>query len=236
MNNTKKTVRNISIFVIALALYNIIIFAIPFEQTDVFWAAYIFAMVAIVSQLGIHALAYFGADTLQKKLYAAPIQNMGAIYLAAQLAVSLLFSILTTFIEDIPAWIVYVLGAIIFCVFAILVLLTDAARDSVVSFEERAAQQTIQVRTFRVNVDSVLRHVEDPELKRVVYKLSEAAKYSDPVSVEELYPVEAEITRKINELYNAVEINDVISAKGIAVEAIRLLEDRNAQCRLYKRR
>ena len=93
-----------------------------------------------------------------------------------------------------------------------------------------------EVRTFRVNVDSVLRRVEDPELKRVVYKLSEAAKYSDPVSVEELYPVEAEITRKINELYNAVEINDVISAKGIAVEAIRLLEDRNAQCRLYKRR
>jgi len=236
MNNTKSTARNISIFVLALALYNIIIFAIPFEQTDVFWAAYIFAMVAIVSQLAIFALAYFGADTLQKKLYAAPIQNMGLKYLVVQLIISLVFSILTSFIEDIPAWIVYVIGAVIFCVFAILVLLTDSARDSIVKFEERAAQQTIQVKTFRINVDSILRRVEDPELKKVVYKLSETAKYSDPVSVEELYPVEAEITRKINELYGAVERNDIISARGLAVEAIRLFEDRNAQCKLYKRR
>ena len=236
MNNTKSTVRNISIYVIALALYNLIVFAIPFEQTDVFWASYIFAMVAILSQLGIFALAFFGADTLQKKLYAAPIQNMGIRYLVVQLGVSLLFSILTSFIEDIPAWIVYVIGAFIFGVFAILVLITDAARDSIVKFEEKAAQQTVQVKTFRINVDSILRRVEHPELKKVVYRLSETAKYSDPVSVEELYPVEAEITRKINELYSAVERNDVISAMGLANEAIRLFEDRNAQCRLYKRR
>ena len=236
MNKAKSTIRNILIYTIALALYNLVIFAIPFEQTDVFWAAYIFAMVAIVSQLAIHALAYFGADTLQKKLYATPIQNMGLRYLAVQLVVSLFFTILTTFVDDIEAWIVYVICAFIFGVFAILVLITDAARDKIVNFEEKAAQQTMQVKTFRVNVDGILRRVENPELKKVVYKLSETAKYSDPVSVDELKTVEAEITRKINELYSAVERNDVVSAMGLANEAIFLFEDRNAQCRLYKRR
>ena len=237
MNNTKSMIRNISIFVIALALYNLIIFAIPFEHTEVFWGAYIFAMVAILSQIGIYTLAYCGAESLRKKLYAIPVQNMGFIYLAVQLVVSLLFAIATTFFEDdIPTWIVYVVGALIFCVFAILILLVDATRDRIVNFEEKAEQQTIQMRSFRVNVDSVLRRVTDPELKNIVNRLSETAKYSDPVSTEELYPVEAEITRKINELYNAVESNDIYSAKAIANEAIILFQDRNAQCKLYKKR
>ncbi len=237
MNNTKSIIRNISIFTIALALYNLLIFAIPFEHTEVFWGAYVFAMIAIVSQLGVYTLAYFGADSIRKKLYAAPIQNMGFIYLAVQLVVSLLFSIATTLMdEEIPTWIVYVAGAVIFGVFAILVLLVDSTRDRIVNFEEKAEQQTIQVRSFRVNVDSVLRRVTDPELKNIVYRLSETAKYSDPVSTEELYPVEAEITRKINELYNAVERNDIFSAKAIANEAIILFQDRNAQCKLYKKK
>ena len=236
MNKTKSTVRTISIYVIAIALYNLVVFAIPFEQTEVFWAAYIFAMIALVSQIGIFALAFLGADTLQKKLYAAPIQNMGARYIAVQLVVSLFFQILTTFNEDVEAWIVYVIGALIFGVFAILILLTDAARDAVQNVEEKTARQTMQIKTFRVNVDGILRRVENPELKKAVYKLSETAKYSDPVSVDELQTVEAEITRKINELYSAVERNDVVSAMGLANEAILLFEDRNAQCRLYKRR
>lgn len=237
MNNTKSIIRNISIFVIALALYNLVIFAIPFEHTEVFWGAYIFAMLAILSQLGIYTLAFCGADTIRKKLYAAPVQNMGFIYLAVQLIVSLVLSIATTFMEDdIPTWIVYIIGALIFGVFTILILLVDSTRDRIVNFEEKADQQTIQVRSFRVNVDSILRRVTDPELKNIVHRLSETAKYSDPVSSEELYPVEAEITRKINELYNAVESNDIYSAKAIANEAIILFQDRNAQCKLYKKR
>ena len=231
----KSTVNNSIIFVIALCIYNVIIFAIPFEHTEVFWASYIFAMIAMVSQIGVSALAFCGTQSTREKLYAYPIQSMGLKYVAVQLAISLIFAITTFFTEDIPAWAVYVIGVVVLGVFAVLVLFADTARNTIVEFEQQAQQQTVQMKTFRVNVDSVLRRVEDPELKKVVNKLSETAKYSDPVSVEALYPVEAEITRKINELYDAVERNDIVSAKGLAVEAIRLFEDRNAQCKMYKK-
>lgn len=232
----KNTIKNLTIFAVVLVIYNVLSFAIPFKHTPTFWGAYIFGMVSIILQLGIVLLAANGAETLRKKVYAFPVFRMGIIYLAVQLGVSLVFTVAANFIENFPGWIVYVISVIILGVFIILVLLTDTAKDEIIKLEEEEERQTVQIKTFRINIDSIMRRVDDKELQKLLEKLSDTAKYSDPVSCEELYAIENEITEKIGELGSTIQIGDISYAKVLAGQIIDLFEDRNAQCKMYKRK
>lgn len=230
----KSLIVNIAIYSIVLAIYNIISFAIPFKHRGAFWPAYIFGFVAILVQIGIEALALCGKTTLREKVYAFPMFRLGFVYLAIQLALTLVFFIITIFVSC-PAWIAWVLGIILLGVFSILVLLTDVTRDVVEEIEEEQERQTAQIKTFRIGIDSILRRVEDKELLEKLNKLSNIAKYSDPVSNEALYDIEAEITDKITALTACVNSGDVENAKALAEQAIDLFEDRNAMCKISKR-
>lgn len=232
----KNTVRSIIIFVIVLVIYNLIIFSIPFEHNSTFKGAYVFGLIAILSQIAVLLLAASGANTLRKKVYSFPVARMGIIYLVVQLIVSAAFATAATFIEGFPGWIVYVVSAIILGVFAILVLLTDTTKDEIIRLEDEEERQTVQIKTFRINIDSIVRRVKDEELLRILNKLSDIAKYSDPVSCEELYAIESEITEKIAELDSAIKTDDITQAKILAEQTIDLFEDRNAQCKVYKRK
>lgn len=106
----------------------------------------------------------------------------------------------------------------------------------IVEIEEEEERQTQQIKTFRVNIDSLVRGVDDPVLLKVLGRLSDTAKYSDPVSSEPLYPIEAEITNKIGELGNLIRSGDIEEAKVLAEKVIDLFEDRNAQCKMYKKK
>ena len=236
MKFDKNAIKNLVIFAVILVIYNVISFAIPFKHTPTFWGAYIFGMIAILLQAGIIILAANGAETLRKKVYAFPVFRMGIIYLAVQLGVSLVFSIVANFVETLPTWIIYVLSVIILGVFVVLILVTDTVKDEIIKLEEEEERKTIQVKTFRISIDSIMRRVEDKDLLKLLEKLSDTAKYSDPVSCEELYEIENEIVEKINELNSTIQSGDVANAKVLAEQTINLFEDRNAQCKLYKRK
>lgn len=232
----KSTIKNLTIFAVVLVIYNVISFAIPFKHTPTFWGAYAFGMIAILLQIGIVLLAANGAETLRKKVYAFPVFRMGIIYLAVQLGVSLVFSVIANFAKNFPGWIIYVVSVIVLGVFIILVLLTDTAKEEIIKLEEEEERQTVQVKTFRINIDSIMRRADDKELQKALEKLSDTAKYSDPVSCEELYAIESEITDKIGELGSLVRAGENDEAKTLTEQIIDLFEDRNAQCKVYKRR
>ncbi|MBR3816146.1 MAG: hypothetical protein IKJ27_05445 [Clostridia bacterium] len=236
MKFDKNTIKNLTIFAVVLVIYNVISFAIPFKHTPTFWGAYVFGTVAILLQIGIVLLAANGAETLRKKVYAFPVFRMGIIYLAVQLGVSLVFSVAANFVENFPGWIIYAVSVIVLGVFIIFVLLTDTAKDEIIKLEEEEERQTVQIKTFRINIDSIMRRVDDKDLLKLLEKLSDTAKYSDPVSCEELYAIESEITDKIGELGSTIQIGDISYAKVLAGQIIDLFDDRNAQCKMYKRK
>ena len=231
----KKLITNISIYAVALAIFNIISFVIPFKHIGIFWVAYVFGMIAILSQIGVEVLALMGKTTLKEKIYAIPVLRMGLTYLLVQFAVTLVFYIVTLFTENCPVWIAWVICPIILGVFAVLVLLTDTTRDVISEVEEEEERQTAQVKTFRINIDSILRRVEDKELFAKLNKLSDIARYSDPVSNEKLYDIEAEITEKIAQIDACVRNAETEKAKELTEQAIDLFDDRNALCKVSKK-
>lgn len=233
--NKKQITVNIAIYAIVLAIYNIITFAIPFKHVGAFWPAYVFGLIAILVQIGIEALALCGKTALRDKVYAFPMFRLGFIYLAIQLVLTLVFFVLATFVEAFPSWIAWVISAILLGVFSILVLITDTTRDVIVKIEEVEERQTRQVKTFRISIDSIMRRVEDKELLAKLNKLSDIAKYSDPVSNEALYEIEAEITDRITVLTACVNDGDIESAKAVTEQVIDLFDDRNALCKVTKK-
>ena len=232
---SKKNVRSIIIFALCLVIFNIITFVIPFEHSAAFWSAYVFGMIAILSQIGVVFLSLNKKFTHKQKFYAFPIIRMGVDYHNVQLVVSFIFFIAATFTASVKGWIPTVISAILLCVFTILVLLNDSTRDTIEKIEENEERNTVHVKTFRLNIDSILRRTDDKDLLRVLEKLSDTAKYSDPVSSDKLYYIENEITEKVMQLDNAVRSGDKSAAIALCEEAIKLFEDRNAMCKAYKR-
>lgn len=232
---SKNLIKTIAIYVIAIVIVNLIVFSIPFEHNSAFWAGYIFSMVAILAQIGVAFLAMNNSIGLKKKVYSFPIFKMGAIYLGVQLCLSLVLFIIATFFEDFPSWIAWVICIIVLGVFTILVLLTDTARDEIIKVEEETENKTAQVKYFRVNIDNTLRRASDKELRAILEKLADTAKYSDPVSNDMLSETEGRIHQYLAALEDAVIANDIEGAKEIASNTIILFEDRNALCKLYKR-
>lgn len=236
MKMSKNLIKTIVIYAIVILLVNLIVFSIPFDRENAsFWAGYVFCMVALLAQVGVAFLAMSNAKGLKKKVYAFPIFKMGAIYLVVQLVVSLIFFIVGTFVENFPSWIAWVVCTIILGVFTILILLTDTNRDEVINVEDETEKATVAVKTFRVNIDNIVRRADDKELRAVLEKLADTARYSDPVSNEKLAEAEYRIQQNVSMLENAVVTNDIPAAKNIAMNTIKLFEDRNALCKLYKK-
>ena len=233
--NVKATVKTTIIYLIVLLIYNVLFWVIPFKHDSIFIGAYVLGTVAILAQVAVLFLANSGATSLKKKVYAFPIIRMGIIYLVVQLIISVAFAITTTFVEGIPTWIIYVISAVILGIFTIFTLLTDTARDEIVKIEDEEERNTVQVKTFRINIDRILRRANDAELLKKLNKLSDIARYSDPVSSEELVEIEEEITEKITEIEYALRINNIESAKFLTEQAINLFEDRNDMCKTYKK-
>lgn len=232
---SKNLIKTIAIYAIVLVIVNLIVFSIPFEHNSAFWAGYIFSMVAILAQVAVAFLAMSNATGLKKKVYTFPIFKMGAIYLGVQLALSLALFILATFVEEFPSWIAWVICIIVLGVFTILVLLTDTTRDEIVKIEDETERKTANVKYFRVNIDNITRRADDKELRTVLEKLADTARYSDPVSNDALVEAERRIEENISALEDAIVSNNTQLAKEIAANTIILFEDRNALCKLYKR-
>lgn len=232
---SKNTVKTIAIYAIVLVIVNLIVFSIPFEHNSAFWAGYIFSMVAILAQIAVAFLAMSNAVGIKKKVYTFPIFKMGAIYLAVQLCISLVLFIVATFVEEFPSWIAWVVCIIVLGIFTILVLLTDTTRDEIIKIEDETEIKTAQVKYFRVNIDNIARRATDNELRAVLEKLADTARYSDPVSNDNLVETENRIQQNILALEDAVISNNIQCAKEIATNTIVLFEDRNALCKLYKK-
>ena len=86
--------KNLMRFYISLGIifvvFTVISFVLPFERNSVFWIAYLFGVLSIGVQAYIMPHAFQQGSSVKSKFYGFPIARVGAIYLAAQLVVSVI--------------------------------------------------------------------------------------------------------------------------------------------------
>jgi len=220
------------IIAIGFAVYNLLVFVIPFQRGTVFWVAYIFAALTILAQAAMDWLAFRNADTLKRMFLGIPIVKISFRCLCAQLFVCAVLMIVASFVSF-SAWKAIIPCVLIFTIAAINITKADWSREIIEKIDTKHLASTKFMHEFRADLLSLMPRVSEGTLKAKLEKLSEAIRYSDPVSIEGIAELEAEMSRQLALLKQAI-LGDV-AGDGIVDELLLMCNERNQKSRAMKR-
>lgn len=215
---------------LVMALFNLIVFTIPFHKTDVFWISYAFGMFAILFQVVIYRVAWSKATSLKSKFLGIPFIQVGFFYAAAQLTSSAVFMLMSHAPYQVPLIINSIL--LVTCILALIA--TEIGRDVVTPIDIKATQKVNFIKSLQFDIEAVANIVEVGETRLALSSLAEIFQFSDPMSDATLAPAEEEIRKLVTELTSAVEQKDwaLVNDQIICIE--RLMKQRNRNVLLRK--
>ena len=228
----KQRTREVIAFIVIFAVYNMLVWVIPFKRTGIFAISYVFALISILAFAACYYVAFIRTKTLKGKFLSLPILRIGKRYFIAQLFLSTLFMILTSFLA-IDKWVVIVPCVLILAVAIVKTIFIDIARDKMEDIAIKEKVNTSFIRTLHVEIDALANRVSLEPLKEKLSKLSEAVRFSDPVSNATLSEVETKMQDVFAVIKSAVHAgqNDV---EPQIDELNNLLLERNKLNRISK--
>lgn len=231
----RKFINYVVIWAALVILFNVIIFIIPStiagesKYTASFWVGYVFIKLSFAGQLAVTWYT-MKDESDQKAFYNFPLTYISYISVFAMLLVG----ILTMLVPGFPAWIGIILCLTILVFSVVALALAHTAIDKVEKTEHKIKGKTHFINSLRVDLDALLIYTENAEIRTEIKKASDAAHYSDPVSHEDLLPLESKILSHTNGLREAVNKEDIESIRESVNSICILLNDRNAKCKLLK--
>jgi len=228
----KKRIKELVVFGIIFAIYNMLVWVIPFKRTGVFVIMYIFALISIICFAASYFIAFDRSKTLKSKFLSFPIFRIGLIYMAVQLSVSTVFMILSSFIP-IYGWIALIPCVLILTFVIIKTVTIDIAREKIEDIAIQEKANTFFIRTLHVGLDALSNRVSEETLKLKLSRLSEAVRYSDPVSNNALSEIEARMQTVFGEIKSAIYAGR-LDVEPQVDELNNLLLERNMMCKITK--
>lgn len=219
---------------IAFAVFNVITFAVPItvnvnKFTPSFWIGYAFITLMFIAQL-MCSIVFFKQDNNDKRFLNIPVISLS--YTA--LLVSIIVGAVAMAVPFVPYWVGIILDVLIVAFYAIAIISSKAAADTIENIDNKVKTQTFFIKSLTVDAESLLPRANSDETKVIAKKVYEAIRYSDPMSNEALSSVESQITIKFNEFSNAVIEDNKPLADTLGNELIILVNDRNKKCKILK--
>lgn len=226
----KNSIRGYIVLAICFVVFSVIAFAAPFNKANaVFWMAYVFAVIAMASQIYIFRVSFSG-ENVKSKFYGFPIARIGVIYLITQVVLSLFEMILGGII---PAWVVIILNIIIAAVAAIGCITTEGIKEEIERQDVVLKAKVSAMRELQ-SLSAALVEQASGDVQHVVEELADEFRYSDPVSCDEAVSCENELKNLLIELQKALIDGDSSSANMLCGKTKNTLAERNRICKLNK--
>ena len=216
---------------ILLAVVLLIAFAVPFARTGVFYIALGFEIAAFLVALFAAHVAFEKGEDTRSRFYGFPIARIGAIYLIAETALSLILMALSRIC---PAWVAAVAQAILLAAAAIGMISADALRSEAVRQDVKLKADVSRMRALQSRALTLPGRAANAETKRTLNALSDAMKYSDPVSSEATAEAEETLAGLLDEIEKSLVDGDESAAGALCAQASAALTERNRICRLNK--
>lgn len=216
---------------VVLVVYHVVVFAIPFPKTPVFVVSYLFTLAALGAQVYIFHTAFTKGAGVRSKFYGWPIARVGALYLAVQLVLGLVFMGLGTVV---PVWVPAVLFVLLLGVAVIGFLSADAIRDEVHRQDMKLKKDVMNMRALQSKAAAMVQATQNSQVRKALEKFSEVLRFSDPVSSESLEAIDADLISCVEELHQAVTDGDHDNALALIQKAEAVLMERNRLCKLGK--
>lgn len=224
-----------SVWLVALAIFNVIAFAVPDIDPSVskftvsFWIGYTAVTIAFIGQL-ICALISLKEENQQKLFY--KISLISVSYTG--LIVMLVAGALCMAIPALPYWVGIVISVLVLGFTAISIIKASATIDEVEQIDVKVKEQTSFIRSLTADADGVVSTAKSVDIKQQVKKIYEALRYADPVSNPALSEVESQIADVFNEFATAASAENAEKAAKLADELLLLIRRRNRKCKLLK--
>lgn len=231
---TKGEIRWLIVLAVIFLAYNVIASALPFPKTAVFFVSYGFTLLAILAQVYVVYTAFLrgeGIEGIRSKFYGFPIAKIGFLYLVAQLVLGLVFMALGSVI---PVWLPLLLYVLMLAAAVIGFVAADAMREEVERQDKKLVKDVSRMRALQAQARMLASQSQLPEMKAELEKLSEAFRYSDPVSSKATEELEEQLAADLAELQDAVALLKEKEAMELCGKVSVVLVERNQLCKLRK--
>jgi len=219
-----------AVFII-IAVFNVIVFVIPFNKGGGFWTGYGFSMFAMLLTAAA-AFYAFSREGLKSKVYGIPLISVVWRYFIIQLVIGLMEMVL----DFIPIPFQYeiaintiLLGA---CILGLITV--EAAKVEIERIDEKIKEKVFYIKSLQVDVEGLVGRTSDDSLKKMLKYLVETIRYSDPMSSPQLAAIENKIEGRAAALAEAVEKLDGDAVKALCNELQQLFAERNRKCKILK--
>ena len=231
MKLSKKQIQGIVLAALALLVYSIIVFSVPFKREAPFIIAYILTVVAFAAQFYIFKLSFEYGESAKSRFYGFPIARIGVIYLAVQIVAGL---ILMALAEYVYTWIA-VVACVIICALGVSgIIVADITRDEIERQDKKIEKSVSSMRNIQSLAVSIYGLCKESPAEAETRKLSENLRYSDPVSSPELFGIESELLSEVQQIQTAALEGDFNSVIALSKRAQSTLFERNRLCKLGK--
>ena len=214
---------------VAIAMYNVIAFVIPFNRGGGFWTGYGFSMLALLLSASVSFYA-FSREGLRSKVYGVPLIYVVLWYLVIQLVLGLLQMSLCF----IPYKYEIALNTILLGTFLIGLITAEAGKEEVERIDEKIKEKVFYIKSLQVDVECLMDKAPDDFTKKTLKDLAETIRYSDPMSNPQLATIENKIETKVAILTEAVDNTDGDAIKAVCTELQQLFAERNRKCKILK--
>jgi len=212
-------------------VYNVSIFAIPFNRESEFWLGYGFFMSALVlaTAVGNYVINLKG---LRSKVYGIPLISVIWRYLVAQFIVSL--ALMIFYFAPYAFRIGLALSTALLGACLIGLISVNAVREKIERIDEKIKEKVLFIKSLQADVENLVAKVLDESVKKSLKNLAETIKFSDPMSNAKLAELESEISAKIALLSQNIEKADKDEANKLCEELQQLFAERNRKCKILK--
>ena len=213
------------------AVFTMISFAVPFDRNGIFWLGYIFGAIAIAFQIYFLKISFFREGDAKSKFYGFPIARVGLIYLTVQMITSLIEMAIGKYI---PFWIVLIINVLIIAFAAAGCIATDAIREGIERQDVKLKKDVNRMRNLQSLTSSLEGQCSDVGLKKILNKLAEEFRYSDPVSSDSTEALEEDLFIQLQDVQKAIVDGDTESVTKLCDGVVLTLRERNRLCALNK--
>lgn len=219
----KDRVKGYALIGIIFILITVVSLAIPTSKSAAFWIAYIFTVVALAAQIVLWKRT-FGHKELKSKFLGFPIVHIGIVYLIVQIAVLFVF----VFAEKIPAWSALVTCTVIAAMAAIFMIAADVGRTEIEKVEQKVQGKVFYIKNLQVDIEILASAEKDTKTEEQLEQLAEKIRFSDPMSNEQLAPLEERIAIAVESLKSSDDKLEIINQLN------KLIDERNKKVETLK--
>ncbi len=220
------------ILLAVIIIYNVCYFAIPYDRSlsnASMWISYAFTHVFLVAMGILSAVAFYKRD-LRSKVLGVPLFYIGFFTVAIQLIFDLVITAVGHYVA-IEWWITLIIEAFFSGMLVVFSLTRSTYRKFIESNIEKQEAKTNFIDFLRKELKSIWQNNVIYEIKEPMFRLYEAALYTDPVSTDEVIGIEAEILNCLNELKKCISEGNAPGCEAKIAEMTKLIRERKANLR-----